>query len=54
MNTKPITMKPTPISLPPDLKDKAVQLASSRTESLAAYIRRLIVEDLKRAASTNS
>lgn len=38
---------PTAITLPPDLKQKAIDRAASNYESLASYVRRLIANDLK-------
>lgn len=44
-------MKPVHISLPPELRQYADQQARNNIESLAAYIRRLILEDKKRNES---
>ena len=40
-------MKPVLISLPPELEKGAKEKAATNYESLAAYVRRLIVADLK-------
>lgn len=41
-------MKPVPISLPDDLRKYANGQCKDNHESLAAYIRRLIIEDQRR------
>lgn len=42
-------MKQTKVALPPELKKYAEQRAAEGHESLAAFVRRLIVEDQKRS-----
>lgn len=42
---KKVPMRPVPISLPSDLRRAATATATKNKESLAAYIRRLIMED---------
>jgi len=44
-------VKQVQIALPTDLEDYAKEKAAKNYESLAAYIRRLILEDKKRAAA---
>lgn len=46
-------MKPVPISLPKDLRDHADAQCKQTHESLAAYIRRLILEDKQRKEALN-
>ena len=47
-------MKPVPISLPDDLRKHADEQCKAHHESLAAYVRRLIVEDKKRKEQLNA
>lgn len=42
-------MKQIPIALPPELESYAKERATANHESLAAFIRRLILDDLRRA-----
>lgn len=47
-------MKPVPISLPSELREFANQQCRKHHESLAAYIRRLIIEDRERTTNEQS
>lgn len=47
-------MKPVPISLPYELRQYANGQCEQNHESLAAYIRRLIVEDRRRKDGPNA
>lgn len=47
-------MKAVPISLPADLRQFADKQCQANHESLAAYIRRLILEDQRRKETANA